>query len=250
VRPDPNATAPGECRITDWLEQPVEADDVWESAYVRFETPSRQIRKFLRRLRVLGADRWPLDARIVELFCGRGSGLNALERLGFTSIEGVDLSRVLLRKYSGPAHLYAGDCRSLRFDDASKDIVLVHGGLHHLPELPGDLEQVLREVHRVLRPEGRFGFVEPWLTPFLRLVHATCSVPLARRLWPRLDALAEMIEREGKTYHQWLARQEMILLLLGKYFATQKRRIRLGKILYVGKKRQCEGPARLVRSPF
>jgi hypothetical protein len=67
---------------------------------------------------------------------------------------------------------------------------------------------------------------------------------------PRLDALAEMIEREGKTYHQWLAREEMILLLLGKYFATQKRRIRLGKILYVGKKRQCEGPARLVRSPF
>ncbi|MGH9741336.1 MAG: hypothetical protein ACRD51_03190, partial [Candidatus Acidiferrum sp.] len=64
--------------------------DPWEAAYLRFETPQEEVQKFLNRLTRLGAAEWPRDAEIVELFCGRGSGLLALARLGFTHLEGVD----------------------------------------------------------------------------------------------------------------------------------------------------------------
>jgi hypothetical protein len=64
----------------------------WETAYSRFESPEQEIQKFTRRLNKLGAANWPRDADIVELFCGRGNGLHALSQLGFTRLEGVDLS--------------------------------------------------------------------------------------------------------------------------------------------------------------
>jgi len=47
----------------------------WEAAYLRFESPEEEIRKFVRRLTRLGAPQWPRDAEIVELFCGRGNGV-------------------------------------------------------------------------------------------------------------------------------------------------------------------------------
>ena len=167
---------------------------LWEAAYSRFETPRQEIRKFRRRLIKLGADSWPRDAAVVELFCGRGNGLEALAQLGFRCLEGVDLSPRLLTQYKGRGVCYCGDCRQLPFADSSKDILIVQGGLHHLTNLPVDLDQVLFEARRVLRQDGRFVAVEPWLTPFLRCVHVLCEQALSRRLSGRLDALATMIE--------------------------------------------------------
>src|SRR6266849_7792838 len=146
--------------------------DPWEAAYLRFETPKQEIQKFVSRLRKLGAAQWPRNTEIVELFCGRGNGLTALERLGFTHVEGVDLSPRLIAKYRGSAKCFVADCRQLPFADRSKDVLIVQGGLHHLPALPEDLERSFSEMQRVLRKEGRVVFVEPWLTPFLKFVHA------------------------------------------------------------------------------
>src|SRR5579862_6386065 len=120
--------------------------NVWESAYLAFETPEQEIRKFVRRLTQLGAKRWPRDVAAVELFCGRGSGLHALEHLGFYNIEGIDLSPRLLEQYRGNGKLYTGDCRHLPFADRSRDLLIVQGGLHHLSKLPDDLEQTFREI--------------------------------------------------------------------------------------------------------
>jgi len=61
-----------------------------------------EIRKFIRRFRQVGAHQWPADSRILDLFCGRGNGLKALERLGFEQLQGVDLSERLLAQYSDP----------------------------------------------------------------------------------------------------------------------------------------------------
>jgi len=223
--------------ITDWLSEPVAYDDAWEAAYLRFETPEEETAKFLKRLCGLGAAAWPRSARIMELFCGRGNGLKALELLGFTSTEGVDLSLNLLRRYDGPARLYRGDCRALLCEDESRDTILIHGGLHHLAVLPDDLEQVLRESHRVLKAGGVFAFVEPWLTPFLRLVHAACRLPAARTFWLKLDALADMIEKESTAYYRWLAAPEAIDHLVDKYFVTTRRTATWGKLMFMGKKR-------------
>jgi ubiquinone/menaquinone biosynthesis C-methylase UbiE len=211
--------------------------DPWEAAYVRFETPEQEIHKFVSRLRKLGAPQWPRDAEIVELFCGRGNGLHALERLGFTHVEGADLSPRLIAQYRGSAKCFIADCRQLPFADRSKDVLIVQGGLHHLPGLPEDLEKTFSEMQRVLRKDGRVVFVEPWLTPFLRFVHAVSENPLARRLSNKMDALATMIQFERRTYEQWLALPDLIRTLARTYFTPVHESFEWGKWNFVGSPR-------------
>src|SRR5438552_12216589 len=162
--------------------------DPWEAAYLRFETPEQEIQKFIARLTRLGAPQWPLDAEIVELFCGRGNGLIALQRLGFTRLEGVDLSPRLLAQFKGSAKCTVADCRRLPFADRSKDVLIVQGGLHHLPALPDDLDQTFSEMQRVLRTNGRVMFVEPWRTSFLTFVHFISEISPLRRISSKMDA--------------------------------------------------------------
>lgn len=211
-------------------------DPAWEEAYKRFESPEEEIEKFIKRLRLLGFENRPRDIRVAELFCGRGGGLVALTRLGFTNIEGVDLSETLLLQNQSGATLHLADCRDLPFEDASVDAVIIHGGLHHLPTLPEDLDQVLSEIHRVLCNEGTFHAVEPWLTPFLRFVHAVIEVPAVRKFYAKGDALAVMIQHERETYEQWLNQPAAIRKLLGKYFKSGMNRTAWGKIIYTGVK--------------
>src|SRR5258708_26131205 len=168
--------------------------DPWEAAYLRFESPEEEIQKFIARLNRLGAPQWPHDAEIVELFCGRGNGLIALQRLGFTRLEGVDLSPRLLAQFKGSAKCTVADCRKLPFADRSKDVLIVQGRLHPLPTLPDDLDQTFSEMQRVLRKSGRVMFVEPWRTPFLTFVHFVSELPPVRPLSNKMDALATMTE--------------------------------------------------------
>ena len=210
-------------------------EDPWEAAYVRFETPEEEIQKFVKRLRLLGATlSLRRDSHVVELFCGHGNGLHALARLGFTQLEGVDLSPRLVARYQGAAKCYVSDCRHLPFPDRSKDVLIVQGGLHHLPTLPESLEQTLAEMHRLLRKEGRLIVVEPWQTPFLKLVHSISKIPLARRCSAKIDALATMIELERHTYEQWLNQPQMIRSLFRKYFKPVHESFAWGKYRFVG----------------
>ena len=172
--------------------------------------------------------------KLSELFCGRGNGLHALQRLGFTRFEGVDLSAHLLAQYHGDAKCIVADCRKLRFADRSKDFLIVQGGLHHLPTLPGDLDQTFQQMHRVLRKDGRVVLVEPWQTPFLRIAHLACANAVARRISNKVDALATMIHYERRTYKQWLSQPEMILKLARKYFSPEQEHIAWGKWSFVG----------------
>jgi len=210
---------------------------VWEAAYSRFETPEQEIKKFIRRLLAMGASSWGRECEIVELFCGRGNGLVALAKLGFSRIEGVDLSPALLSQYAGSARCHAADCRALPFDDSSKDLIIIQGGLHHLETLPEDLDRCLSEIHRVLKANGEVLIVEPWLTPFLSFVHWVCERKMARRLSSKIDALATMIEHEQKTYYQWLRQPGGVLDTFDRYFVPKLSACRWGKLMFVGQKR-------------
>jgi len=223
--------------IKQWAPSRECCDAAWEEAYVRFETAEEEIRKFVSRLRSFGADQWDTNLSMVELFCGRGGGLDAWQRLGFSNLEGVDISASLLHRYGGKAQLYLGDCRCLQLPDASRDIICVQGGLHHLPVLPADLISTVSEVARVLRPGGRFIVVEPWSTPFLTIVHAMIRQRVLRRIWGKLDALACMIEREHETYFNWLSRPAEILKVLEQPFQTVTKRAAWGKLCWLGRKR-------------
>ncbi len=210
--------------------------EAWEAAYLRFETPEEEVAKFTRRLVRLGGREWPRGAEIVELFCGRGNGLRALARLGFQQLEGVDLSSRLLALCPAEHRHHRADCRELPFATTSKDILIVQGGLHHLTVLPGDLERVLAEVARVLHPGGRLVVVEPWLTPFLSLVHAGCRQAWLRKISRKVDALAGMIEGERETYEQWLRQPALVLRCLESRFATERKFIGWGKLMWVGRR--------------
>ncbi len=208
--------------------------DPWEAAYLRFETPEQEIQKFIGRLTRLGAPQWPRDAEIVELFCGRGNGLIALQRLGFTRLEGVDLSPRLLAQFKGSAKCTVADCRKLPFADRSKDVLIVQGGLHHLPTLPDDLDQTFSEMQRVLRKSGRVMFVEPWRTPFLTFVHFVSELPPVRRLSNKMDALATMTEHEIRTYEQWLGQPDLIKKIARAHFVPVREYFAWGKWNFVG----------------
>ncbi len=208
--------------------------DPWEAAYLRFETPEQEIQKFIGRLTRLGAPQWPRDAEIVELFCGRGNGLIALQRRGFTRLEGVNLSPRLLAQFKGSAKCTVADCRKLPFADRSKDVLIVQGGLHHLPTLPDDLDQTFSEMQRVLRKNGRVMFVEPWRTPFLTFVHFVSELPPVRRLSNKMDALATMTEHEIRTYEQWLGQPDLIKKIARAHFVPVREYFAWGKWNFVG----------------
>jgi len=219
------------------LIDPTPTPSAWEEAYLRFETPKQEVRKFQGRLELLGANGWSRSSRIVELCCGRGSGLQALRSFGFQHIEGLDLSPALVATYEGPGVIILGDVRVLPFSDRSRDILIVQGGLHHLGDLRADLPRALTEAARVLAPDGRFVMVEPWLTPFLRIVHAVSETAIARRLSRKVDAFATMTDHERPTYEAWLSQPQTILAELRARFQTERHIVGWGKLMFVGRPR-------------
>lgn len=214
----------------------VSCDETWEEAYKRFETSEQEVAKFRTRLRWFGVNEWPRDLSIVELFCGRGNALVAWKQLGFTQLEGVDLSDSLLAEYKGPARCYVADCRELPFETGSRDVLAVHGGLHHLPELLSDVERAIDECHRVLKPGGRLLVVEPWNTLFLKFVHWAAANPLARMASPKLDAFQQLYLHERSTYDRWRSHPDVVLEILCSRFHTERCSERWGKLYFLGRK--------------
>ena len=209
----------------------------WELAYQQFETPEQERHKFVRRLRSLGVHRWNRAWRVLEVFSGRGNGLIAWHRLGFPHVCGVDLSPALVERADLRRSCIIGDACRLPIRSASRDVAVVQGGLHHLPRHE-DVRAALEEMRRVLRPDGRVIIIEPWLTPYLHLVHFVTEQPLARRLSNTLDAFAAMTDEERPTYEAWLARSKPILQAVHAEFEPITTRMRWGKLMVLGRPRQ------------
>lgn len=231
-------------QLEEW-HAPVECcNPAWEEAYTLFETPKEEQAKFYKRFLRMGVQHWPKDWHVVDVFCGRGNGLVALERLGFRTLSGIDLSASLLRQYSGAAQLYVADARDLRFAPGTIDAFVVQGGLHHLPTLPDDIERVLAGFQRCLHPRGRFMLVEPWRTPFLEMVHTVSKLRTARRMSKKVDAFARMMEEEAETYFRWLDRSDPLLDIIHAHFQPEREHIAWGKFMFVGTPRQGARPHR------
>src|SRR5262245_57939407 len=103
----------------------------------------------------------PRGAKALDIGCGTGAISRALvERLKL-EVTGVDPSPVFVtraRELGKPLPGLAfveGDGRSLKFHDATFDLVVFHTTLCHIP----NPELALREAFRVLRPDG-------WLAVF------------------------------------------------------------------------------------
>lgn len=103
-------------------------------------------------------------ARLLDLGCGAGRTSVALAELGL-EVVGVDLSEAMIETARDQAELAevtvtfeVMDAARLSFPDAHFDAALFsYNGIELIPGL-AEKEQVLRQVHRVLRPGGVFLF--------------------------------------------------------------------------------------------
>jgi ubiquinone/menaquinone biosynthesis C-methylase UbiE len=100
---------------------------------------------------------------------GIGSGVNLpFYRTAVRQIIGIEPSRKLLemtvqlaKRISMTPELIEGTAESLPLDDRSVDTVVTTWTMCSIP----DIEKAVREMHRVLKPNGRLLFVEHGLAP-------------------------------------------------------------------------------------
>lgn len=127
---------------------------------------------------------------VLDLCCGTGDQAIALQRRG-ASVAAADFCVPMLalarRKYAhlagrAPAGL-AADALALPFPDAHFDGATVSFGLRNV----ADLDQALRELRRVLRPDGRLVVLE-FALPRHRVVKAL-YLAYFRHVLPRLGRL-------------------------------------------------------------
>ncbi len=106
----------------------------------------------------------------LEIGCGRGVGAEIiLDIFGAARVDAFDLDSHMIElaqrrlvKYGEKVRLWAGDVTKILAEDNSYDAVFDFGILHHVP----NWRDGLKEVHRVLKPLGRF-YAEEALDPFI-----------------------------------------------------------------------------------
>src|SRR3990172_5421224 len=99
--------------------------------------------------------------RVLEVGCGRGVGIEILLSLGAQHVTGFDrdsrmvaLARKRVSRHGNRAKVFVGDAEALEMPDASIDVVVEYGILHHVP----DWQRALMEITRILKPGGVFYF--------------------------------------------------------------------------------------------
>jgi len=132
---------------------------------------------------------------VAEICCGSGEAFKLLGSSIGIGI-GVDLSLNMLQtgrwqNSAGNLHFVQGDATRLPLVDNAFDSVFMLGGIHHV----GDRRALFSEIHRILKPGGRFYFREPlndfWLWRALRAI--------IYRLSPTLDHETERPLRWAET---------------------------------------------------
>ena len=95
--------------------------------------------------------------KVLEIGCGVGTDGVQFARAGadYTGVDLTDAAVQLAQKNFDllglPGTFRTADAENLDFANDSFDLVYSHGVLHHTP----DTAQAVREIHRVLRPDGR-----------------------------------------------------------------------------------------------
>ena len=134
-------------------------DMVVDILETRAAIPSQQqmLRDYLSRIE------FPEHSEVLEVGCGTGAVCRVLAKWPNVSrVVGIDPSPALLAKARelaqgiGSIEFEEGDGKSLRFADATFDVIVLHTILTHVPSP----EVILGEAYRVLKPGGQLGLCD------------------------------------------------------------------------------------------
>ena len=94
------------------------------------------------------------ESRVLDNGCGIGLLFDSLSP---SNVVGIDISREMLRHAAAQSdQLILGNSQDLPLKDGSFDVAFCRSLLHHLP----DAASAVREMHRVLRPQGEMVIVD------------------------------------------------------------------------------------------
>ena len=97
---------------------------------------------------------------VLDLCCGSGQATQVLVKY-YQDVTGLDASPLSLlraRQNVPQAHYVEAFAEEMPFSDNHFDLVHTSVALHEMK--PGQLRQILKEVYRVLRPDGVFALVD------------------------------------------------------------------------------------------
>jgi len=100
--------------------------------------------------------------RVLEVGCGRGVGMETLlQEMDAAEVVGFDLdpkmialAQARVARFGERARMFSGDAERIPEPDASFDVVVEYGILHHIPNWRG----ALAEIARALKPGCAFYF--------------------------------------------------------------------------------------------
>ncbi|MFW6227725.1 MAG: class I SAM-dependent methyltransferase, partial [Bacteroidota bacterium] len=103
------------------------------------------------------------EDKILDLACGQGRHVLELARRGYKNLFGLDRSHYLINKAKQinaaeglPVTFREGDARKLPFPTDNFDVVMILGNSFGYFERIDDDIKILKEVLRVLKPNGKF----------------------------------------------------------------------------------------------
>ncbi len=181
------------------------------------------VQRWWRRRRFKGILRNSIDfGRILDLGCGSDLLVDVLP-----NSVGVDLNLAKLRYKRAPGRrLIQGDGCFLPFCDESFDQVIGCHVLEHMDALTQ--EDFLREIARVLKPEGRLILCLPFFGSlswkFIRRIHSFWTHPEYAAPYPREIALERLVEELTK-WDIWLKKK--IILCPGEVLMVFEREGRI-----------------------
>ena len=170
-------------------------DRIAEKYVANLEYPhTAEYSKSLDRALLNVAGAGPLGI-VAEICCGRGEAFRLFVNR-FTLGLGVDVSVSMLEAAAAdlgrsPVILVQGDATNLPLAAEQFDHVVMLGGIHHV----NDRERLFAEIHRILKPGGRF----LWREPVSDFVLWRALRAVAYRLSPTLDHRTERPLLYGET---------------------------------------------------
>ena len=103
-----------------------------------------------------------INSDVLDYGCGIGHSLKKVMYFNPKKITGIDISEISIQKakkisgINANVELLVDNCEKTKFNDKTFDIVYGTGILHHL-----NIKICLKEINRILKPGGKFLFIEP-----------------------------------------------------------------------------------------